>query len=171
MVGLSNPLICFSQDERRLFYTTSDGTIMSYDLETRAHLKCIEKVNDDFAFLCFESQRKLLAFAYGNTIKVADVSSLLVEKNMGLVRCLAISKNKKYVATTACFDDEIDIWDIGQIRIYKHIPQKWVNDIIFSNDCKYLATLSIDALCIWDVENEKLLESITDWTAMPTEAE
>ena len=169
--GLSNPLISFSHDERLLLYTTSDGTIMSYDLETRAHFKCIEKVNDDFAFLCFESHRKLLAFAYGNIIKVADVSSLLVEKNMGLVRCLAISKNKKYVATTACIDDEIDIWDIGQIRIYKHIPQKWVNDIIFSNDCKYLATLSIDALCIWDVENEKLLESITDWTAMPTEAE
>lgn len=169
--GLSDPLICFSQDERRLFYATSDGSVISYDLKTRVHLKCIEKSNDNLVFLAFESQRRLLAFAYDNTIKVADIYSLLVEKQMGLIRCLAISKNKKYVATTACFDDEIDIWDISQIRIYKHIPQKWVNDIIFSNDCKYLVTLSGDTLSIWDVENEKLLESTTDLTAIPTEAE
>jgi len=161
--------VTFSPDGKYLATTSSD-TARIWDVETGKQLASMEHDSVVYAVTFSHDGKYLATTSWDNTARIWDVETgkqMASMEHDDFINAVTFSPDGKYLATAWIFgssygvkavrsDNTAWIWDVEtgkQIARMQH--DSYVNDITFSPDGKYLATVSSDTARIWDVETGK----------------
>ena len=150
--------IAFSPDSRRLV-ATSGGSVVIWSLVNNEIVRTLGEFKDFIFAVAFSPNgKRLAAGSYDGTVRIWNTSNwrpVYTFTNTGRINSLAFSPNGKWLAAGSYdgTNGTVRIWNTSNWRLASTLSghKGVIMQIVFSNDCKRLASASDDhTVRIWN---------------------
>lgn len=158
--------VAFSPDGRTIASSSTDDTVMLWDVEQRRHLATL-KHPDGVNMAVFSPDGRILATSGHDTkVRLWDVARMTVVGELaghtGPVRTVAFSPDGSTVVTSSA-DETVILWDLASRRSLGVLADNAgaVNAMAFSPDGRTIASAASDGtVVLWDAAGRTRLASL-----------
>ena len=165
--------ISLSPNGKYLVSSSSDGTVIIWDLDSGAKIQTITDHSDQVNSACFSNDGShILSASSDGTVKITDLKSgktLRTLDNCCVATCAVYSHCGNFIASGSN-DGSICIWDVETGNLLSELigHDEWVSSVRFSKCGKHILSASEDGTVkLWSISEESCIRTFDKHSGHP----